>query len=117
MRDALLNFGAIGTIASAIAYSANEVDFGIADVDLGNLENAVLVITATGACAGVTVSLCSGAATAPTASIRDYNVGTMAAGDRKILELPLTCQRYLRVGAKGTSGAITAHIEMGGKEA
>ena len=75
MRDALLNFGAIGTIASAIAYSANEV------------------------------------------AIRDYNVGTMAAGDRKILELPLTCQRYLRVGAKGTSGAITAHIEMGGKEA
>lgn len=117
MRDALFNFGAIDSIGSTVAYSANDVDFGIAEVDLGNLSDAVLVITATAACAGVTVSLCSGSTTAPTTSIRDYSIGTLAAGDRVIKELPLTCSRYLRVGAKGTSGSITAHIEMGGKEA
>lgn len=118
MNDADLHFGLVTLgSSSAVGYSANCVDFRVEIEDLANLQDAVLVIVADGAVSAADISLFSGSTDNPTTSIRDYpQIASMADGERKELDLPLTCSRYLRVGGEGT-GKITAWIEIGGKSA
>lgn len=117
MNDRLLNFGLVALSSSAVAYSANEINFETDAYDLSNLEDAILVIVADGAVTSAEITLCSGATTAPTTVLLTYpTISAMADGDRKELALPLACSRYLRVGGKGT-GKIRAWIEEGGKSA
>ncbi len=118
MNDATLNFGLITLGSSAAAYSANTIDFEVAEQDLSNLEKAVLVIVADGAVSSAALALYSGSSDNPTTKLGGGypTISAMADGDRIELELPLTCSRYLRVGGTGT-GKVKAFIEMGGKSA
>lgn len=123
MTDALLDFGLItlgkaasGDTSASPGYSANCVDFKVDEEDLANLLPAVLVIIADGAVTNAKISLYTGSSDNPTTALGDgYPViASMVDGERKELQLPLSCSRYLRVGGTGT-GKVKASIEMGGR--
>ncbi len=122
MKDALLDFGAISAFgaSSAVTYCANVLDLGYAgDHHFGSDVPAKVVFTATAATTGFTPMLFSGSTTTPTTVYaQGPTVSSLAVGDTVELLVPIKVLRYLRAGgtATATSGAVTAHIELGGSE-
>lgn len=130
MRDALLDFGKITAFAasSGETYCDNVLDLGARNADdtqvltascFGSDTPAVVVFTATAPVTGFTPKVYSGATSSPTEVYGcGPRVAAMAAGDTVKIPVPIKCARYLRAGgtATATSGAVTAHIELGGCE-
>ena len=128
MQDKLLDFGAIKSFAasSAATYCENVLDLGavsendpnpLTSVVLGSGITAKVVFTATAATTGFTPCLYTGATATPTTvCATGSTVASLAAGDSVEIPLPFKVSRYLRAGgtATATSGAVTAHIEIGG---
>lgn len=130
MRDALLDLGKITSFgaSSAETYCDNVLDLGARNADdkdiltssyFGSDIPAVVVFTATSDVTGFTPKVYSGATSTPTAVYGcGPTVASMKAGDTVKIPVPIKLLRYVRAGgtASATSGAVTAHIELGGAE-
>ncbi len=119
--DKLLDFGAITAFgeSSAVTYCANVLDLENDVNYFGSDVPAKIVYTATAAVTGFTPMVFSGATATPTAVYgQGALVSAMAIGDTVEIPVPIKLLRYVRAGGTATakSGAITAHIELGGAE-
>ena len=121
MKDKLLDFGAISSFAasSAATYCENVLDLGdgINPNYFGSGLTAKVVFTATAATTGFTPCLYTGTTATPTTlCAQGATVAYLAVGDTVEIPVPFKVSRYLSAGgtASATSGAVTAHIEIGG---
>ena len=77
----------------------------------------LFVFTATAATTGFTPCLYTGTTATPTTlCAQGATVASLAVGDTVEIPVPFKVSRYLRAGgtASATSGAVTAHIDLGG---
>lgn len=123
MRDALLDLGKITSFgaSSAETYCDNVLDLGegVNPNYFGSDVPAVVVFTATAAVTGFTPKVYSGDSTSPTEVYGcGPKVASMKEGDTVKIPVPIKLLRYVRAGgtATATTGAVTAHIELGGAE-
>ncbi len=119
MTNAYLDFGTITiSAANTAAYGTNEILLDNPKYFAG--VPAKVVFTATAAVTGFTPALYSGDTTAPTNAVaKSPSAVTLAVGESVELSIPAILGKYLRAGgsATGTSGAVTACIELGAPRA
>lgn len=122
MQDKLLDFGTSGNFSGAgtAVYCENVLDLGEGIVPnyFGSGITAKVVYIATKATTGFTPAVYTGDTATPTAvCAQGPQVASMAEGDSVEIPVPFKVARYLRAGGSATSGAVSAHIEIGGVEA
>lgn len=114
MKDFELDFGSLDALASADAYCETCLNFGVVANYLGSGTPAKVVFHADEDCVAFTPKIYSGSSEANCTTA--YLIGreiSILAGEVYEMPLPFDLLQYVRVGGVGTSGAISAWIEVG----